>query len=195
MFFPHAQSGKSAYFTPRSMGIIVRVDGDPSAFVPSLRTVVHAVDRNIPVSEVRTLDQVVGTSVSNRRFNTALLASFAALALLLAGIGTYGVISYGVTQRSFEIGVRMALGAENRSVLALVISEGMWLTLVGLAIGLVVSAGVGRAIRSMLVGVPPVDAPSLVLTAVLLVLVATVASALPARRALRVSPLDALRSN
>ncbi|HEV8498350.1 MAG TPA: ABC transporter permease [Gemmatimonadaceae bacterium] len=195
MFFPHAQSGKSAYFTPRSMAIIVRVGGDPSAFAPSLRNVVHSLDRNIPVSEMRTLDQVVGTSVSNRRFNTALLAGFAALALLLAGIGTYGVISYGVTQRSFEIGVRMALGAENRSVLALVMSEGMRLTFVGLAIGLVVSAGVGRAIRSMLVGVPPVDVPSLVLTAVLLVLVATVASALPARRALRVSPLDALRSN
>jgi putative ABC transport system permease protein len=194
MYFPHAQSGKSAYYTPRSMAVIARVDGDPASFAPSLRSVVRSVDRNIPVSEARTLDQVVGTSVSNRRFNTALLAGFAALALLLAGIGTYGVISYGVTQRSFEIGVRMALGAENRSVFALVMSEGMRLTIVGLAIGLVVSAGVGRAIRSMLVGIPPVDAPSLILTAVLLVVVAAVASAVPARRALRVSPLDALRS-
>jgi len=194
MYFPLAQAGTSAYYTPRSMAVIVRVDGDPALFATTLRNVVHSVDRNIPVSEVRTLEQVVGTSVSSRRFNTALLAGFAALALLLAGIGTYGVISYGVTQRSFEIGVRMALGAENRSVFALVMSEGMRLTIVGLAIGLVASAGVGRAISSMLVGVPPVDAPSLILTAALLVAVAAVASALPARRALRVSPLDALRS-
>jgi putative ABC transport system permease protein len=194
MYFPLAQAGTSAYYTPRSMAIIARVDGDPLLFAASLRNVVHSVDRSVPVSEARTLEQVVGTSVSNRRFNTALLAGFAALALLLAGIGTYGVISYGVTQRSFEIGVRMALGAENRSVFALVMSEGMRLTIAGLVIGLVVSAGVGRAIRSMLVGVPPVDAPSLILTAVLLVIVAAAASALPARRALRVSPLDALRS-
>jgi predicted permease len=194
MYFAHAQSGKSAYYTARSMALIVRVAGDPAPFAASLRNAVHSIDRNVPVSEVRTLQQVVGTSVSNRRFNTALLAGFAALALLLAGIGTYGVISYGVTQRSFEIGVRMALGAENRSVFALVMSEGMRLTIVGLAIGLVVSAGVGRAIRSMLVGIPPVDAPSLILTAVLLVVVAALASAVPARRALRVSPLDALRS-
>jgi ABC-type antimicrobial peptide transport system permease subunit len=88
----------------------------------------------------------------------------------------------------------MALGAEHRSVFALVMSEGMRLTIVGLGMGLVVSAGAGRAIRSMLVGIPPVDAPSLILTAVLLIVVATVASAVPARRALRVSPLDALRS-
>jgi putative ABC transport system permease protein len=176
------------------MALIVRVAGDPDLFAASLRNVVHSIDRNVPVSEVRTLQQVVGTSVSTRRFNTALLAGFAALALLLAGIGTYGVISYGVTQRSFEIGVRMALGAEHRSVFALVMSEGMRLTIVGLAMGLVVSAGAGRAIRSMLVGIPPVDAPSLILTAVLLIVVATVASAVPARRALRVSPLDALRS-
>jgi putative ABC transport system permease protein len=194
MYFAHAQAGKSAYYTARSMALIVRVAGDPDLFAASLRNVVHSIDRNVPVSEVRTLQQVVGTSVSTRRFNTALLAGFAALALLLAGIGTYGVISYGVTQRSFEIGVRMALGAEHRSVFALVMSEGMRLTIVGLAMGLVVSAGAGRAIRSMLVGIPPVDAPSLILTAVLLVVVATVASAVPARRALRVSPLDALRS-
>jgi predicted permease len=194
MYFAHAQAGKSAYYTARSMALIVRVAGDPDLFAASLRNVVHSIDRNVPVSEVRTLQQVVGTSVSTRRFNTALLAGFAALALLLAGIGTYGVISYGVTQRSFEIGVRMALGAEHRSVFALVMSEGMRLTIVGLGMGLVVSAGAGRAIRSMLVGIPPVDAPSLILTAVLLIVVATVASAVPARRALRVSPLDALRS-
>jgi ABC-type antimicrobial peptide transport system permease subunit len=194
MFFPLAQAGTSAYFTPRSMTLIVRADGDPGRFATSLRGIVHSADRNIPVSEVRSLDDVVGTSVSSRRFNTALLAGFAALALLLAGIGTYGVISYGVTQRAFEIGVRMALGAENRSVFALVMSEGMGLTLLGLAIGLLVSAGTGRAIRSMLVGIPPIDVPSLLLTALMLVAVATIASALPARRALRVSPLDALRS-
>jgi ABC-type antimicrobial peptide transport system permease subunit len=154
---------------------------------------VTALDKTVPVSEIRTLEQVVGTSVSNRRFNTALLAGFAMLSLVLAGIGTYGVISYGVTQRSFEIGVRMALGAEDRSVVALVMFEGMRLAGIGLIAGLALSVVVARAIRAMLVGISPIDVPSLLVTAALLIAVAAAATLLPARRALRVSPLDVMR--
>jgi ABC-type antimicrobial peptide transport system permease subunit len=156
---------------------------------------VSELDKTAPVSEIRTLQQVVGTSVSTRRFNTTLLAGFAALALLLAGIGTYGVISYGVTQRSFEIGVRMALGAEDRSVVALVMSEGMRLAAIGLVAGLTLSVVVARAIRAMLVGVSPVDVPSLLVTAGLLIFVAAAATALPALRALRVNPLEVMRGS
>ena len=193
MYFAFGQSAKTAGFMPRNMTVLVRTSGDPAALGPTVRSTVHALDKMVPVSEMRTLEQVVGGSVSTRRFNTALLAGFAALALVLAGIGTYGVISYGVTQRTFEIGVRMALGAEGRSVVALVMSEGMRLAVVGLVAGLALSMIVARTIRAMLVGVSPIDAPSLIITAVLLIAVAAAATALPARRALRVSPVDVMR--
>ena len=161
----------------------------------AVRREIHALDPTVPVAEVRTLEQVAGTSVSSRRFNTSLLAGFAGLALLLAGIGTYGVISYGVTQRTFEIGVRIALGAGPRSVLGLVMVEGMLLVGVGLGLGLAASIVVARFIRAMLVGVPALDLPSLIATAVALIAVAAIASGLPARRALRVNPINALRGS
>ena len=194
MYFPYAQTAKSAYVMPRSMAILLRVDGDAESVAPALREIVRSLDRKVPVSEVRTLEQVVATSVSTRRFNTALLAGFALLALALAGIGTYGVISFAVSQRSHEIGVRMALGAEHRSVLMLVMSEGLQLCVAGVGIGLLISAGVGRAIRAMLVGVPPIDVPTFAVTTVMLVAVGALASLLPARRALAVSPTETLRS-
>lgn len=194
MYFPYAQSAKSAYYMPRSMAILVRVAGDPQSIAPRLREIVRSLDRNVPLSEVQSLEQVVGTSVSSRRFSTALLAGFALLALVLAGIGTYGVISYAVSQRSHEIGVRMALGAEDRSVLMMVMSEGLRLCLIGVGIGLVISVAVGRAIRAMLVGVPPIDVPTLATTTVLLIAVGALASMLPARRALAVSPTETLRA-
>jgi putative ABC transport system permease protein len=193
MYFPYAQSTGSAYYTPLEMALILRSDGDPLAMGDRLRDIVRSIDRTVPVSEVRTLEAIVGTSVSTRRFNTALLAGFALLALVLAGIGTYGVISYGVSQRSHEIGVRMALGAERRSVLALVMSEGARLCGLGLFVGLVASAGVGRSIQALLVDVTPIDAPTLIVTAFALACVAALASAIPARRALAVNPSETLR--
>lgn len=193
MFFPFAQSAKSAYFMPRNMALLVRTSGDPSLITAAVRREIHALDPTVPIAEVRTLEQVAGTSVSSRRFNTSLLAGFAALALLLAGIGTYGVISYGVTQRTFEIGVRIALGAGTRSVLGLVMAEGMLLAGIGLVLGLTASMVVARLIRAMLVGVPALDLPSLIATALALIAVAAIASGLPARRALRVNPINALR--
>ena len=195
MYFAFAQSAKSSYFMPRTMYLVVRSSGDPTQYADALRKLVTSLDRNAPVSQVRTLEDVAATSIALRRFNTTLLASFAALALVLAGIGTYGVISYGVSQRRFEIGVRIALGAENGSVLSLVMSEGMRLAMLGLAIGLAASLIIGRVIRGMLVGVSTVDAPSLVGTALALVVVAALASLIPALRALRVNPLEALRTD
>ncbi|MEP6494919.1 MAG: ABC transporter permease [bacterium] len=193
MYFPYAQAAKSTWYAPRTMAIVLRVRGDPLTFTTNLRAAVRALDRTVPLSEVRTLEQVVGTSVSNRRFNTGLLAGFALLALVLAGIGTYGVISYGVSQRRYEIGVRMALGAEDRSVLMLVMSEGVLLCAIGLVVGLAASVGIGRALAAMLVGVRAFDLPTVASTSLLLAIVAVAASVVPARRALRVNPIAALR--
>jgi putative ABC transport system permease protein len=193
MYFPHAQSHESAYFMPRSMNLVVRTSGDPMAIANQVRAVVRSLDATVPVSNMRTLEQVVGTSVANRRFSTTLIAAFAVLALLLAGIGIFGVISYGVSERTFEIGVRMALGAERGEVMRLIVGDGVRMALVGIAAGLLGAAGVARAIRSMLVDVPTVDIPTLVAVALMLTAVAIGASILPARRAMRVSPTEALR--
>ena len=194
MFFPYAQSGISAYGEPRQMKLVIRVDHDPGAKAPAVRAILHSLDANAPLSEVRTLDEVVGTSVSNRQFTTALLAGFAVLALALAGIGTYGVVSYGVEQRAFEIGVRKALGAGNEAVMVLIMADAMRVAVVGIAVGLIATAGVGRAIRSMLVDVPAADPVTLAGTAVLLALVAAVAAMLPAKRALDVSAAEAMKA-
>jgi putative ABC transport system permease protein len=193
MYMPHAQSAKASYFVPRSMGLVIRTSTQPTSITHQLRAVVHKMDPQIPVSSVQTMDDIVGISVASRRFSTALIAGFAALAMLLAAIGIYGVISYMVSERTFEIGVRMALGAEKGSVLALVLRDGVRLALVGIAIGVVGAAGLSRAIRSMLVGVPTIDVVTMLGVAVVLASVAMLASLLPARRATAVSPTEALR--
>ncbi|AHG88119.1 permease [Gemmatirosa kalamazoonensis] len=193
MYFPHAQAAQSAYFVPRAMAILLRTSGDPARLAPALRAAVRELEPTAPVSEIRTLNDVVATSVASRRFSTALLSAFAALALLLAGVGTYGVISYGVSQRAFELGLRMALGAERRTVLGLVLREGLRMCGAGLAAGLVGSVLVARAIRAMLVGVSPVDLPTLGGVCAVLLGVAVLASLVPARRAMGVDPTEALR--
>ncbi|MDQ6888271.1 MAG: ABC transporter permease [Gemmatimonadota bacterium] len=193
MYFPYAQAAKSAYFAPRAMSLVIKTPGDPRVLTASVRNAVRGLDRSAPVSEVRTLEEVVGTSVANRRFTTSLLAAFAALALVLAGVGTYGVIAYGVSQRTYEIGVRIALGAERSAVLSLVMSEGLRMAMAGLTIGLIGSVAVARGMRAMLVGLSLVDVPTLALVCVLLLSVAVVAALVPAQRTTKVSPTEALR--
>ena len=188
MDFPHAQTRTSAYFMPRAMSLVIRTSGDPVLVGNRVRAIVKELNPAIPVSEVRTLEQVVGTFVANRRFSTALIAAFAALALALAGIGIYGVISYGVSERTYEIGVRIALGAERSSVLALVVQDGVRMALVGAVIGLAGALAMARAIQSLLVGVSTVDVATMVIVRGALAAVVVVASVVPARRALGVSP-------
>ena len=195
MYIPYPQTPKSAYFLPRQMSLVVRTSGDPMRIANQVRAAVRALDPGVPVSEVRTLEQVVGTSVANRRFSTGLIAAIAALALMLAGIGIFGVISYGVSERTFEIGVRMALGAERSRVMTLIVGDGVRMALIGLAVGLLGAYGMARAIKSMLVDVPSVDPPTLALVSVALTLVAIGASIIPARRAMSVSPTEALRGS
>ena len=175
------------------MNLVIRTKGDPLGIANQVKAIVRSLDAIAPVSNVRSLEQIVGISVANRRFSTTLLGAFAALALVLAGVGIFGVISYGVSERRFEIGVRMALGAERSRVLVSVLGEGLRMTLVGVAIGIVGAAGVLRILRSLLVDVPVVDAVTFAGVAAGLVIVAVAASFVPARRATAISAMDALR--
>ena len=193
MYFVHSQAPSDNYYMQRSMSLAIRTAADPLGIVNQVRAAVRAIDPTAPVSDVRTLEQVVGTSVADRRFSTALIAAFAALAMLLAGIGIFGVISYGVSERRFEIGVRMALGADRTTVVALVLRDGLRMTLLGIVIGVVGAAATARAIKSMLVDVPTIDVLTIAVMGVVLAAVAVAASMLPARRATAVSPTDALR--
>jgi putative ABC transport system permease protein len=195
MYFPHAQLMQSGYYVPRSMSLVLRTRVEnPMVLANPARAAVRALEPSAPVSSVMTLDAVVSTSTAQRRFTTTLIAGFALLALVLAGIGIYGVISYAVSERTFEIGVRVALGASRGQVLGLVVGDGAKLALIGITAGIIGSAILARVIRSLLVDVPMVDVITLGGVAVLLTIVALGASALPARRATAVNPTEALRA-
>jgi putative ABC transport system permease protein len=172
---------------------VVQTAGDPMTVVPWLRSVLSTIDRDLPLSDIETLDSVVARSLKPRRFNTLLLGTFAGLALLLAMAGIYGVLSYSVARRTSEIGVRVALGASRSAVLALMMGQGMKAVMAGVAIGLVGAFGLSHLLTGMLFGVAPAD--PLTYTAVALLAIATGLAAcyVPARRALRVDPTVALR--
>jgi putative ABC transport system permease protein len=194
MYFPHAQSGRSAYVVPTLMNVVVRTSGNPEAIAGAARRVVRELEPVAPISRIGPMSQLVSDSVQSRRFSTQLLAGFALLALGLAGVGIYGVISYSVSQRSFEIGLRTALGARPGQVLSLIVGEGLRTTLIGAVIGLVGAVVVTRLLRSVFVQVSAWDPISLGAATLLLIVVGTMASYLPARRALRVEPTRALRA-
>jgi predicted permease len=193
MYFAYPQTEKTAYFMPRSMNLVIRTSGNPLAIAGQVKSIVRSMDATVPVSSLRTMEDVVGTSVENRRFSTMLLGAFAALAMVLAGIGIYGVISYGVSERRFEIGVRMALGAERSVIMASVLGDGVRTAVIGVTLGVAGAAGVARMLRALLVGVPVVDVVTFAAVALGLVVVATLASFVPARRATAISAMEALR--
>jgi ABC-type antimicrobial peptide transport system permease subunit len=178
----------------RTMTVLVRGTGDAASLVTATRSVVHELDPKLPLYSVQTLRQIVDRSIAQPRLNTTLLALFAAMALLLATIGIYGVVSYTVALRSQELGVRMALGAQRGDVLQLVLREGAVLALAGVVIGVVASFGATRVIRSWLFGIGAGDITTLVATSVALVTIALLASYIPARRATRVDPTRAMRA-
>jgi len=173
--------------------LVVRTKGQPASFTPALRRVIAAVDPEQPVSNVQTMDEIVDANVADRRQQMTLLGAFAGLALLLASIGLYGVLSYTVTQRSREIGLRMALGASAANVTRLVVGHGIALTGAGLAIGLIGSWAATRALKNMLYGVSATDPMTLGAVAVLLTLISLTACWIPARRASRLDPIVVLR--
>ena len=193
MYFPHAQSGKSAYYTPAAMSLVIKTDGDPTVLAAPVRNIVRQLSAVTPVSRVQTMEEVVAASVASRRFSTELLAGFAALALVLAGIGIYGVIAYDVSQRTYEIGLRMALGAQSGQVAGMMLSRGVRLVAIGLGIGVAGSLAVTGVLQSLLVDVSRLDPLTIGGVVVVLGVVAAGAAYLPARRASSVDPMVALR--
>jgi len=176
-----------------SFHILLRATGDAMRLAEVIRREVLAVDPEQPVANVRSMDQVVAGSLKQDRFSVGLLGVFALLALLLAAVGIYGVMAYSVTERTHEIGLRMALGAQRSGVLKLVLAQSMRVVLAGTAIGLASSLLLTRLIASLLFQVKAVDPAILAVVALLLLAVALTAAWLPARRASRVDPMVALR--
>jgi putative ABC transport system permease protein len=183
----------SAQYSPQTMHIVVRASTNPENLPVALREVVSALDKNETLSAVRSMDEVLDASVAQPRFSSQLLGLFAALALLLASIGLYGLMAYFVTQRTNEIGVRMALGATRKDILTLVLKNGSLLAFTGIGLGLLVSAAATHLLTSLLFGVTPTDPQTFLGAALLLVVVALGACYIPARRATRVDPMVALR--
>jgi putative ABC transport system permease protein len=177
----------------QAMFLAVRTEQELQSAIGAVREAVESIDKEQPIYSVATMEQLVGRSVAPRRFNMLLMVIFSALALLIALIGIYGVMSYSVTQRTRDIGIRMALGARAVNVLSLVIGEGMTLALCGVAIGLAGAFALTRFIASLLFGVTPTDAMTFAVVSVCVLLVALVACYVPARRATKVDPLVALR--
>ena len=190
MYFPY-QQGQMTFYVPRDL--VIRTSGDTSGLVGSVRQAIREVDPDQPVSNIATMAEVLGTEAAQRRMGMIMLVGFAALALLLASLGIYGVLAYFVTQHTPEIGVRQALGATPRNILFLVLKKGMGLTLVGIVIGLTGAFVLTRLMSSLLFGVKASDPLTFVLVPLVLGLVALVACLIPARRATRIDPLVALR--
>ncbi len=173
--------------------LAIRTLGDPAALAPAVRKVVASIDSQLAVYDVATMSQEVSRAIAPRRFNLLLLGSFAALALLLAAVGMYGVMDYAVAQRTQEIGVRLALGAQRRDVLKMIIVEGMALGILGVVAGLLGSLAVTRVLSSQLYGVSATDLTTYSLAAAVLALVALAASYIPADKAMKIDPVEALR--
>ena len=188
MYMPHAQ------FPFGSMTVVVRTTGDPAPLLPLLQRAVWDVNRNQAIYAATTMNALVGTSLTDRRFNLALIGSFAALALLLAAVGVYGLISYSTSRRTTEFGVRLALGADGRSILVAAMGDGVRYAVAGVAVGMIGAFVLTRSMATMLFGVKPTDPLTFAVFAVVMLVVAMVASFVPARRALRVDPVTALRA-
>jgi predicted permease len=186
-YFPYRQSPGNF------MNLVVRTTSEPTSMVSAIRKQVFSLDNDQPVSDVMTMDQRIATSVAAKRFVMFLLGAFSILALGLAAVGIYGVMAYLVAQRTQEIGVRMALGAQKRDVLKLVIGKGMALAIAGTAIGLFASLALTRLMRSLLFEVTPTDWLTFVIVSMVLLVVALLACYIPARRATKLDPLIALR--
>jgi putative ABC transport system permease protein len=192
-YVPHAQAFVTAYSSPLSMTVVLHTDNDPRTLLGSVRNLMATFDSSVPTSRVQTMEEVFAGAVEGERFVTILLSVFGIVALFLAAVGVYGVISYAVSQRTHEIGLRMALGARGSSVLFQVVREGLVLALIGVGVGLLGSVALSRGLESMVFGITPTDPLTYIGVIVVLTAAAAGASLIPARRASRVNPMVALR--
>jgi ABC-type antimicrobial peptide transport system permease subunit len=188
-----------AYYPQRPRGgwplsLVVRTNDDPSAVIALVRRVVHDIRPDVAV-RARTIDQVVAASVADRRFVLGIVIAFAGAALLLATLGVYGIVSFLVTQRTREIGVRVALGAQRQDVLRLIVGDGLRLSLAGIVIGVGASLLFSRLLRGLVFGVSTADPVAFAAVGAILTVVVAAAAYIPGRRATRVNPMDVLRSN
>ena len=193
VFIPLTQAAEGVSATLRQSSFVLRTTGDPLLLSAAIRNEMSRVDPRLPVRNLRSMEQLVSRSIAPQRFNLSLLSLFSALGLMLAAVGIYGVMAYSVSQRTHEIGLRMALGAQARDVLKLVLKQGMALAVIGVAIGLIASFALTRLMRSLLFGVSATDPATLAGVGLLLTCVAMLACYIPARRATKVDPLVALR--
>lgn len=173
----------------------MRSNLDKTALSPSIRRVVGSLDASLPIAQLQSMDDAFATAVARPHVLAELLGTFATIALLLAAVGTYGVLAYSIAERSREIGIRIALGANAQNVLRMVLRQGLGLAAIGLVVGLLGAAVLGRLTGTLLFGVAPVDATTYVAVSVFMLLIAGAASFVPARRATRMDPLEALRSD
>ena len=195
LYYPLAQDAPSAVgeFQSGPMTLVVRSASNPKGLISPVASVVQNVDREIPVRDVLTMEELVANSLSQQRFNLLLLGAFAGLALVLAAIGIYSVLSYSVRRRIPEIGIRLALGATLADVFRMIVVEGMKPTFLGVAIGAAGALALGRVMSSFIYGVSSTDPTTFLAVATVLAMVALLASVIPAFRAARVDPIVALR--
>jgi predicted lysophospholipase L1 biosynthesis ABC-type transport system permease subunit len=196
MYLPHAQWARASNGFPRvGMTLVVRTDGDPLAHAARVREEIRALDRRVPLTDVRTLEGVASAALAEPRFTTQVLSVFAGLALLLAAVGLYGVVSFVAARRTREIGVRIALGARTSQVRWLVVRDGLMTSGAGVVAGLIVAVLATGAVASQLYGISRLDPLTFALAPLILIGVTTLASYVPARRAARLNPVTALRND
>lgn len=187
LYYPQKQTGG------RTMYVVVRTTSDAANATSAIVGAVHSLNPDAPVFDISTMEKRLYSSLARQRFSMSLLAAFAGFALLLASIGLYALLSYMVIQGTRDIGIRIALGAQQRDILGMIVRQGLGLTLIGVAVGLFGAFGLAQLMASLLYGVSPTDLPTFGGVAAMLTLVAFLACYIPARRAARVDPLTALR--
>jgi putative ABC transport system permease protein len=188
LYLPHAQAPNGG------MTIVARTDMNPQAILPALRQTVERLNKDLPLYEARTMEQYLGAAVAQPKLNMTLLMIFAGVAVLLTAVGIYGVMAYSVAQRTQEIGIRMALGAQKMDVLRLIVGQGLRLVVAAMVLGLFAAFALTKSLASLLYGVSATDVVTLSCVAALLATIATLACWLPARRASGVNPITALRA-
>ncbi len=196
-YFTRSSTARYQFPGPRylSLSVTVRTSLSATSLEPQIRREIQAVDPNLPVFNVRTMNEVIDGSLASRRFSAELVGVFAVVALLLASLGIYGLLAYMVGQRAHEIGVRMALGAMPSTIGKMIVSRGAGLAGIGLVVGLMLSGIMAPMIFTVLYGVRPIDPEVFITVPLILMVVVLLASYIPARRAARVNPIDALRES